>query len=282
MESKVTCETINDTPKCNVTAQRPSELSHSGDITFLSDMNIAVGLSEMLPNATKSSTLSNSDDDTLQYIFSYDVGDSRDLSLDGLNFSIPLEIFSIRFIQVLNAFIHASLYNAPKYIMGTDLNESSIIKKAKDNSNFALSQDQMPYVFTVTDFQNAFARGQKAVIVTGEVQDAEQFYVLCKSWPLAFIFATTVMSMAGMAGIYADFRRCCPDYLGCVSSLARESPHVDLPPGGVNLDGMGRARKLKDLKVRLGDVGEGGSGNRQLRLGRMERTERARKGFLYE
>lgn len=46
------------------------------------------------------------------------------------------------------------------------------------------------------------------------------------------------------------------DYLGYVSSLARESKFVTFPDGGVGLDGMQRSRMCASKRVRLGDVGD--------------------------
>jgi hypothetical protein len=48
-----------------------------------------------------------------------------------------------------------------------------------------------------------------------------------------------------------------PDYLGYVSSLAKESPYVRIKNGGANLDGIGGARGIKNLQVRLSNVDEG-------------------------
>jgi len=46
------------------------------------------------------------------------------------------------------------------------------------------------------------------------------------------------------------------DYLGYVSSLARESRYVEFPDGGVGLDGIQRSRMCAARRVRLGDVGD--------------------------
>ena len=48
-----------------------------------------------------------------------------------------------------------------------------------------------------------------------------------------------------------------PDYLGYVSSLEKESPYVRIKDGGAKLDGIGGARGIKNLRLRLGNGGEG-------------------------
>lgn len=39
-----------------------------------------------------------------------------------------------------------------------------------------------------------------------------------------------------------------------VSSLTRNNPYVNQPPGGCTLDGLDRTRLLKDLRVKMQDV----------------------------
>jgi hypothetical protein len=48
-----------------------------------------------------------------------------------------------------------------------------------------------------------------------------------------------------------------PDYLGYVSSLAKESLYVRIKDGGANLDGIGGARGIKHPQVRPGNIEEG-------------------------
>lgn len=45
-----------------------------------------------------------------------------------------------------------------------------------------------------------------------------------------------------------------PRILGYVSTMTRDNSYVDLPSGGCTLDGLERARLLKDMRVRLQDV----------------------------
>ena len=44
--------------------------------------------------------------------------------------------------------------------------------------------------------------------------------------------------------------------MGYVSSIVRESQYGGMPKGGVNMDGLERTRGLRNLRVRLGDVGD--------------------------
>ena len=44
-----------------------------------------------------------------------------------------------------------------------------------------------------------------------------------------------------------------PIILGYVSTMTRDNPYIDLPPGGCTLDCLERTRLLKDVSVRLQD-----------------------------
>lgn len=45
-----------------------------------------------------------------------------------------------------------------------------------------------------------------------------------------------------------------PELFGFVTSMTYENPWVKVPDGGTTLDAMERARLLKDVEVRVGDV----------------------------
>lgn len=91
------------------------------------------------------------------------------------------------------------------------------------------------------------------------------------------------MFLAAITGVVFSRRTIVPDYLGYVSSLARESPYMRMPDEGVNMDGMDKARLVKDVKVRLGDVSDAVSGSSvgRLAFARMEETVKVKKGKLY-
>ena len=61
----------------------------------------------------------------------------------------------------------------------------------------------------------------------------------------------------GLFNAYVTLHTSIPDIFGAVSSMVRNNPYVELPRGGSALDGIDRARLIKDLSVRLGDIQEG-------------------------
>lgn len=46
------------------------------------------------------------------------------------------------------------------------------------------------------------------------------------------------------------------DSLSYVSSLCRESQYVTFPAGGVGMDGLKRSRLCRNVRIKLGDVGD--------------------------
>lgn len=93
------------------------------------------------------------------------------------------------------------------------------------------------------------------------------------------------MLLAAITGVYFSRKTIVPDYLGFVSSLAKESPFIRMPDVGINMDGMDKAKLVKDMKVRLGDISEFEGGNNtqvgRLAFARMEETTKVKRGKLY-
>ena len=71
------------------------------------------------------------------------------------------------------------------------------------------------------------------------------------------------------------------DYLGYVSSLAKESQYMKIKDGAANFDGMERARGIKGLQVRLGNVYEGTREVGRLAFGRVKHTKPVQRNRLY-
>lgn len=93
---------------------------------------------------------------------------------------------------------------------------------------------------------------------------------------------------AAVVGVCFARKTLVPEYLGFVSSLAKESPWIGMPDVSVRMDGMDRARLLRNVKVRLGDVSgrdedEEGGGDRvgRLAFARLEETSVVEKERRY-
>ena len=79
-------------------------------------------------------------------------------------------------------------------------------------------------------------------------------YVCNKMWATILIIASTLLLVCGMCGAIVKYRARGPRILGYVSTMTRDNPYIDLPPGGCTLDGLDRARLLKNMEVKLQDV----------------------------
>lgn len=86
-----------------------------------------------------------------------------------------------------------------------------------------------------------------------------QIYVCNYGWLAALVVASSVLLLVGGAGLILGHRTFAPDMMGYVASMTYENPYVGLPKGGSVLDAMERARILRDVRVRIGDV-RGGDG----------------------
>jgi hypothetical protein len=91
-----------------------------------------------------------------------------------------------------------------------------------------------------------------------------------------FVFCSVVLLVAAVVGAWFDFQTPGPDFLGYCSSLARDSGFVRTPEGGSVLDGVERTRLLRNLRVRLGDVGSGNDDE----VGRIAFADEGRAGVI--
>ena len=288
VESNIRCIKSQSNSTCQVTAQRLSQLPNMpSEITYLSFREVVLAISEFLPNATI--VLGPSPqlvDQTINYIVNPDPSYIQTAAESGIDLensrlaSLPLDTISTRLSQILNAFLYASLHNVTQYLTGASFESLNndigmIFDKPVLNLTFKPA-------LTEADLNTMIANSFSAFTVIGNVTDLEEVYVCSPSWVSAFLLATLAMLGVAIVGAYIGSKTIVPDYLGYVSSLARESVHVALPPDGVNLDGIQRSRALKDLEVRLGDVCERDNEVGQLRFATVGNANRMRKGRLYE
>lgn len=75
-----------------------------------------------------------------------------------------------------------------------------------------------------------------------------------RAWLTALFIATGAMFLSGVFGLVLECTRKAPDFALNISSLTRDNPYIRLPSGGSTLDSIDRARLLRDVRVRFGDV----------------------------
>ncbi|KAB8606216.1 hypothetical protein FH972_025847 [Carpinus fangiana] len=74
------------------------------------------------------------------------------------------------------------------------------------------------------------------------------------AWLVGLIVASSILLLVSLAGLLVKVLTIAPDIMGYVSSMTYHNPYVHLPPGGGPLDGMERARLLRDIRIKIADV----------------------------
>lgn len=282
VESTIYCLKTSRIQQCEVTAQRASLLPHMpSQITYLSFPQVALGLSALLPNSTPSFGRGNQLQNYLydpMSIANIIAGGSSLTNNDGETplQNVPVDDFADRLGQIINAFIFASTWNSTPYITGASFNGIEADLVGGNNASFIPASR--------ADLTAMIQNQTAAFTVAGAQTNASQVYLALYPWLVVFLFANFVMLLAAIIGVYYSRKTIVPDYLGFVSSLAKESAFIRMPDVGVNMDGMDKARLVKEMKVRLGDVSEFEGGKSQvgrLAFARMEETSPVKKGKLY-
>lgn len=282
VESSIACVKTSDSQTCRVVAQRPSLLPHmSSAVTPLSFPTVAKGLSKLLPDSTPQFTAVNL---IQNFIYDPSTGPSiiaSETSLGANDGQTPLmsispEEFSLRFGQLLNAYLYGSMWNATPYIVGASFDGISESFSGGNNASNIVAESSADLAAMIQNQTAAFK-------VPAKLVTNKEVYFVFYPWLVIFLISTMVMQLAAIIGIIFSRKTIVPDYLGYVSSLAKESPYIRMPDVGVNMDGMDKARLVKDVKVRLGDVAEEGTRGPvgRLAFARMEETSMVKKGKLY-
>jgi hypothetical protein len=250
------------------------------EITYLSFPRIAQGITSLLPNSTPQLELTNQiqnylyNPDSEAAIISSDASIFRDSSQSPLQ-DLSVKDFGDRLGQLLNTFLYSSLWNSTAYITGAPFEGIVGNPVGGRNASFIPA--------TSADLTAMMQNRTSAFTVPAVLTTEFPAYRCDYAWISVFLFSNFIMFLAAITGVVFSRRTIVPDYLGYVSSLARESPYMRMPDEGVNMDGMDKARLVKDVKVRLGDVSDAVSGSSvgRLAFARMEETVKVKKGKLY-
>lgn len=252
VESKITCATSQDGRQCSVIRQRTSLLRHApSTITYLSFTPILQALTSLLPLAApqiSSQTRERGNQVDIFQNYLANPMDSRFIqsalwpaasNSESRFLDIDLEEFGERLAGVLNAFIVGSMPNSTSWLV------DSVIPPGSAKGGNASESARL-----------AISRLDQSITVPGTSVVRELVFICQWPWMTVFLLATAAVFAAGVAAAVVRRFMIGRDYLGFVSSLCRESYAVGVPSGGVAMGGLERTRRLKDLKVRLGDVGD--------------------------
>ena len=84
--------------------------------------------------------------------------------------------------------------------------------------------------------------------------DGFDVYVISWPWVAVYCAAIGIMLIAAFCSIWCAYHTTIPDVLSYCSSLTRDSRFFDFAKRGSALDGAVRAKILRDVEVKLGEV----------------------------
>ncbi|KAH6643779.1 hypothetical protein C7974DRAFT_5317 [Boeremia exigua] len=162
--------------------------------------------------------------------------------------------YSIRLGQLLNAYftgmnglyaITGGLTNSTAYFWD---NEQSFKPNFTSSSNYT----DYPYHYNYT------GSNKKARVWTtqGTKTFSSEILVANKAWVATLAVASVVLILASLVSPIAHvFLIRGPEVMMNISSLTtRDNPHISLPDSGTFLDASDRAKLLKEMRVKFGDV----------------------------
>ena len=216
---------------CSAVAIRPSQLAHGPATSSVLDRDPVVA--DEFFGGFVTATAVDSDQSssaTERYIVKPDNPYDPNLLSDHVDFStVSSSVYSTRYAQLLNTYYHSQ--TAPYAITGAVLP--------------SLDSDDS-YNFERYSYKNT----------TGEIYSAQEIFICHQGWLSILLIASVVMMFCGLASAILCILRRGPDILDNVSSFTWDNEFMarTVPAGGSNIDGMSRARYLKDVQVKLGDV----------------------------
>jgi hypothetical protein len=134
---------------------------------------------------------------------------------------------SERLSRLLNTYWTASL--APEYIAG-----------GMPKFNFTTGSNEM------------FIHPGNLTDATVEIM--QNVYICDDVWLGVLLLSNGILLLIALGGLILKFKVIAPEIFGRVSSLTRDNPHIQVPPGGTTLDGAKRTKLLGDTVVKLGDI----------------------------
>ncbi|KAF2274912.1 uncharacterized protein EI97DRAFT_93655 [Westerdykella ornata] len=173
------------------------------------------------------------------------------------------EVFSRRLALVLNTYYQLSL--APEAYTGTLPAGNLTLYGPEPSGEYDLDAYLPPGMSarsnTISEWYQAFGRRvtDAQFMFVGAATNAtviqkEEIYACNYAWTALLMTAAGILLLIGSTSLVLKRKTLGPEMFGFVASMTYENPHVNIPRGGTMLDAMERARLLKDMEVRIGDV----------------------------
>ncbi|RSL54818.1 hypothetical protein CEP54_009674 [Fusarium duplospermum] len=222
VESRVNCSMSppEDVQNCSVVEQRTSQKSHAPeDITFLSFVDVFDMLSFGLPRATHHASGLYGLEPSLKYIqnpSSVDMGSQTNPALE----NVSQEMFSYRLGQLINSYL--LIGQVFPGILGGSIDSDAVF--------------------------------EPNITVPVEVTNLLEVYHVSLAWTGTFMFSCILLLLGGVLSVVFVHLARCPDVLGFVSTVVRDSKHVDTPPEAATMDGLDLTKSMKMRRIRYGVV----------------------------
>ncbi|OAP61624.1 hypothetical protein AYL99_03827 [Fonsecaea erecta] len=218
IESNVSCQSAPDSelPACAVTAQRNSPKKHApSTVTTLSFPSTFSYLTQTWILATD--PLFSSGYSSLSEYYLQNTSAAFILSGNGRDYADYSGVTARQFSQRLGQLLNTWVLSSQ------------------------VSADIMQY-------------GLNHKTTTAFYQEGFDVYVVSWAWLGVYCASIGVMQIAAFCTIWCAYHTTIPDVLSFCSSLTRDSTYFDFAKGGSALDGIVRARMLRDVEVKLGEV----------------------------
>lgn len=201
---------------------------------------------------------------------------------------ISPDVFSKRFSMVLNTYYQVisqssgyfgsltsnlSAYG-PDTLPVTDINAylpANLSATTHDYDEWVTKFQQ-----TVVDLDYTFLGATTNATATSNTQ----IFVCNFAWFALLLASSSIILVTGIFAVVLKRRTLGPEMFGLVTSMTYENPWLNIPKGGTMLDGMERARLLKDVEVCVADV-RGGDDVGHIALAAGVPLRKLERGRLY-
>ncbi|KAF2501242.1 hypothetical protein BU16DRAFT_569391 [Lophium mytilinum] len=277
----------------SLTDKRPSEYTAFDTYSVASEFvkNLAKGQNRPRGSSPTERFLSNSTAFPFLQTADYTAGYLKDDEVFTDLSKVPIDTFSRRLSLIINTYYQLSVSttgyfgNLPQNLTlyGPDTLPVNDLDTYLPKNRSATTHSFPDWWAIFPGVMLTFTKGAPFLGATtnATITTHQQIFVCSFAWMSLLLAASTIMLATGAAALLLRRNTIAPEMFGFVASMTYENTHVKIPSGGNVLDAMERARLLKDVKVRVGDVrGEADVGHIAFSAGVKTRT--LERGRLYE
>ncbi|KAJ4221075.1 hypothetical protein NW759_007144 [Fusarium solani] len=222
VESRINCSLTsrNALRNCTVVEQRPSQKAHAPkDISFLSFPIIFRQLSLQMPGVAQHDSEVYGLEPSLKYLQNPSTASMGSDPLPALE-NVTQELFSYRLGQLINS-----------YLLIGQVFDSILSGNSDPDAVF-----------------------EPNITVPVGVTNLSELYHVSRAWTGTFMFSCIVFLAGGTLSVVFVHLATSPDVLGFVSTVVRDSKHIDTPPEAAKMDSLDLTKSMKMRRIRYGVV----------------------------